>query len=548
MDNTIVENKMVLHSIEEMISDVIKDYCTDMVRRKKMYVTAGVHADANGYSVISVQEAFGEPFDVPFVPDLYNVQPGDSVWVEWAYGLGNACAVNSGSWKKTFITADENGITLTLTSLQVDGHIGGDVVNTQGTTSATVNGKIQDVIDSLAKYLTGDVTITVPDGTYVEDVQIEGFTGPGTLTILFDKEAVVKGDWTIRGNKRVIIAGDTDGTDTTQFEGVIEDAVMELRGNEYIKVSGVEIRGVQRDTGDTGQDYGVYVRDGSYAYIANCLIEQTQTAVYVEHAHLDIINCTGGAFSTDETTVANLTEGVVISADGGYVNAKGTIPAGPDSTGTGYEDNGYPFTCSGTVSPVVSGGTPPPPVTEVTSTWTASGGYYCQSYQTGTESYQGRATGWKGSTYSPRMGYYSSDQKYTAGLWIFSDAATIATTLAGATIKKATVSLTRSGSGGASSGTVIKPYYHNLTTATIGNFAGRNDPWNIGTSDDVYTDCLCDAQYIAPGSTGTFELPSSMYSKLQDGSVKGFAVGMDHDRPYFLFSPYGCTLTVTYEV
>ena len=69
-----------------------------------MLVAQGVHTDENGNSVLSVQEAFGEPFEVPFVPELYNAQVGDSVWVEWAYGLGNACAVNSGSWKQSFIS------------------------------------------------------------------------------------------------------------------------------------------------------------------------------------------------------------------------------------------------------------------------------------------------------------------------------------------------------------------------------------------------------------------------------------------------------------
>lgn len=462
MQDAIVETKRLLSDVETMVTDILKDYTADTVRRKKMYVVQGAHTDADGNHVLTVQEAFGDPFDVPYVPDLYNAQPGDSVWVEWAYGLGNACAVNSGSWRTTFITADENGVSLTLDGLQVNGHIGGDVINTQGAANVTVNGKIQDVLDSLGKYLAGDVSVAVPAGTYVEDVTVEGFHGPGTLTLNFDKESVVNGDWVIAGNDRVIVNGDTDSTDTTRFIGVMEDAVMELRGNRYIKVNGAEIHGVERDTGDTGQDYGVYVRDGSYAYLTGCLIDRTQAAIYVEHAHVDIVNCTGGQFSTSETTVANLTDGVVISPDGGNVNAKGSIPAGPDQNGTGYDANGYPFTCSGTVTQVVSGGVAPPPVTEVTSTWTASAGYYAASYQTGTESYAGRATGWDPNK-GPQQGYESNGKKYRAGLWIFSDADTIATTLSGATIKKATVSITRTNATGATSGAVVKPYYHNLT-------------------------------------------------------------------------------------
>lgn len=477
--NRIVENKMMLNGIESVVTDILKEYSTDFVRRKKMYVVQGAHEDENGNVVLTVREAFGEPFDVPFVPDLYNAQPGESVWVEWAYGLGNACAVNSGSWKKTFISADENGVSLVLDDLSVDGHIGGDIINTQGAKTATVNGKIQDVIDGLGKHLTGDVVITVPEGTYVEDVNISGFGGNGTLTLNLDKAAVVKGDWVISGNKRVIITGDTDGTDTTQFMGVLEDAVVDLRGNGFVKVSGIEIHGVEREAGDDGQAYGVYVRDGSYAFIDGCLIDRTGAAIYVEHAHADIVDCAGGAFNTDETTLANLVNGVVISPDGGYVNAKGTIPAGTDSAGTGYESNGYPFTCSGTVTKVTSGGEAPPAVTEVTSTWTSSSGYYTESSKTGTEAYLGKAIGWRGDgTNNPRMGYNSGSKKYMAGLWLFDDADTIAQTLAGATITKATVSIKRTSSGGSSSGVVIRPYYHNLTAATIHNYAGSCDPWS----------------------------------------------------------------------
>ena len=218
MNNTIVDNKMVLDTLENIVTNILKDYSGDFVRRKKMFVTRGVHTDENGNSVISVQEAFGEPFDVPFVPDLYNVQPDDSVWVEWAYGMGNACAVNSGSWKKTFISADENGVSLILDALQAT-HIGGDVINTQGAKTVTVNGKIQDAIDGLGKHLTGDVGIIVPGGTYVEDVVISGFEGSGSLVLSFDKVAVVKGDWVIAGNRRLTVEGNTDGTDTTQFVG-----------------------------------------------------------------------------------------------------------------------------------------------------------------------------------------------------------------------------------------------------------------------------------------------------------------------------------------
>ena len=574
MENGIVNEKILLGMMRNLMEDTVKEESGDFVRRKKMYVTEGAHENADGNSVITVQEPFGDEFEIPYAPSLFAVQPGASVWVEWVYGFGNACAVNSGSWQasdlptcviptedglimqvnyKPVMVISQTGVSMDVDTLEVSGHIQGDVVNTSAGANVTVNGKIQDALDSLGKYLEGDINITVPEGTYVEDPVIEGFHGPGTLKLIFDAQATVAGDWTVRGNKRVKIEGDTEEVGgvnvSTSFIGALEDAVMDVSGTDFFDIMGVDVHGVDREAGDTGQDYGVRVGEGSYAYLHNCQIDRTQIAVYVEHAHLDIRNCRGGAYSTDETTAANLTNGVEISADGGYVNARGTIPAGPDSSGTGYDANGFPFTCSGSVAQAVSSSGAPGPVTEVTSTWTSSAGYYCSSYRTGTDSWQSRGTGWKGDgTYNLRMGYNSSDQKYMAGIWIFSDADTIASTLSGMTIKKATLSLTRSGAGGATSGAVVTPYYHGLTAATVGSYAGQCDPWAaVASSTDKYYPCGCPSQFIAFSATGTYELPGTLYSKLQDGTIKGFGIGMNHQSPFFQFVPTGCVLTVTYE-
>ena len=111
------------------------------------------------------------------------------------------------------------------------------------------------------------------------------------------------------------------------------------------------------------------------------------------------------------------------------------------------------------------------------------------------------------------------------------------------------MSIKRTSSGGSSSGIVIRPYYHNLTATSIHDYAGSCDPWAfVSTSTDKYYSTLTAMQYIAPGEIGTFELPSSLFSKLQDGTIKGFAVGMNSPTEYFTFTRTGCTLTVTYNI
>lgn len=55
-------------------------------------------------------------------------------------------------------------------------------------------------------------------------------------------------------------------------------------------------------------------------------------------------------------------------------------------------------------------------------------------------------------------------------------------------------------------------------------------------------------QYIAPGETGTFEFPPEKFYLLQNGTIKGFAVGMNSPTEFFTFMWAGCTLTVTYNI
>ena len=570
MDNGIVDDKMILNLVRGLIEDTLKDNSNDFVRRKKMYVTECAHETEDGKKVITVQEAFGDAFEIPYVPSLLFVQPGDSVWVEWVYGFGNACAVNSGAWQasdlptcviptedgliiqvdyKPVMVISTSGVSMDVDTLEVSGHIAADVVNTTEPRGITVNGKIQDAIDGLGKYLKGNVLVIVPNGTYVEDVRIEGFYGTGGIYMTFLPGAVVKGDWVVRGCGRVLMQGMSDGNGGgSTFVGVIDDAVLDVNETVYFEISGVQIHGVERAAGDDGQDYGIRVADGSYALIKNCLIDRTQVALYVKQAHMDIVNCTGGLFSLDETTVANMTDGAMISYEGGYANARGTIPAGPDSTLSGYTDNGFLFTCAGTVTPTEStGSTPPPSVDEETTTWTATSGYFCESEFGGPNAWQGYASGWQGNgAYNLRMGM--DYKKMTAGIWTFADASTIATTLNNKTITKATVSITRTGAGGAGSGAVVKPYYHAMANSDIATYSTRCDPWGYNVSSgDRYTDCGCTAQYIDYGMTATFELPSGLYPLLKNGSIKGFAVGMNHPTQFFQFGPTACVLTVTYE-
>lgn len=58
-------------------------------------------------------------------------------------------------------------------------------------------GSVQASIDSLPKYLATDCTLTVPEGTYSEDVVIAGFVG-SKLTIQLSQGVKINGTVRIR--------------------------------------------------------------------------------------------------------------------------------------------------------------------------------------------------------------------------------------------------------------------------------------------------------------------------------------------------------------
>lgn len=567
----------ILNGLNNLAEQQVGESTKDCVKRKKVTVTAVNHPNTLGNPVISVQEPFGTPFEVPFAPALVNVQVGDTVWIEWVYGFSNACAVNSGAWQASdlpnCVIPTEDGLEMQVNyetvmsinedGLNVNGVIHGNVVNTDSSTAATVNGKIQDTINNLGKYLEKDVTITVPSGTYVENVTVCGFCGPGKLTISFASGAFVKGDWTIRGNNSVTLNGTVGESSYPEFTGVSNEAAMEVSGTKYFCCSGIALHGAQRSA-TFKQVYGVLVDEGSYAYLYTMVIDRFDYAVYVKHANLDIADCSGGIPSTNYATVANLVNGVVISPYGGHVNARGSIPMGPNAGALSYTSNGYPFFIygqgsssgggggegsgedTGDIPSEDSGSVEPTPNTDVTTTWNANAGYY--TYTQKADTYLSICVGWLGDgTYKLRMGKAPSDKRYLAGIWLLENADTIASTLANASITKATVTITRTttvGSTGGNQNVVL--YYHGLSS--VAGYTGKCDPFEKNSaSTDKYIDCGCPGQYIGLGETGTFELPSALYPLLKNGTIKGFGVGMNHPTSMYHFTPTGCVLTVTYK-
>ena len=73
--------------LEVIIENKIRELTKGCIRRKRMTVISV----PNG-STIGVTEPFGTTINVPYVSTLSSVSVGDSVWVDYAYGMTNAVA------------------------------------------------------------------------------------------------------------------------------------------------------------------------------------------------------------------------------------------------------------------------------------------------------------------------------------------------------------------------------------------------------------------------------------------------------------------------
>ena len=186
-------------------------------------------------------------------------------------------------------------------------------------------GGIQASLDAAPKWLTEDVTLEVPAGTYQEEVEIRGFYG-SCLKILFQPGATLAGHLNVRNCTHVILtaasAGDgfiyplEGGAGTVNFYAVTRAEV----SNMYI--SGY--RG--RTNADDGSDIALYF-NSCHALVRGCCLEYANKGLSCNYSVVFAEDNFGGKKGTDPTTNANLKTGIYASS-GSHVFLVGDYPMG----------------------------------------------------------------------------------------------------------------------------------------------------------------------------------------------------------------------------
>lgn len=246
------------------------------------------------------------------------------------------------------------------------------------------------------------------------------------------------------------------------------------------------------------------------------------TSITVLNSICGICNCSGGG-----TTV-----GVSVS-DGGLAILRGTIPGASVNRGTGY--------ILGTLNTdyTMSGATPTPPAVIKSSTFSAS---TCVTWQSTYGSTWKKITSSVGTKVESRHSTTSSGFDYRAGWWVLDTGTAIKTALSGKTISKATVTIRRNDTN--SDARVCHLCYHSMVDTKMNGYDGSASGIGSITGYGIMTQI---GTYTLAASTETvITLPSSVYAKLKDGTIRGFGL-VDNSTDYRqIMCDNSCTLTVTY--
>ena len=124
-----------------------------------------------------------------------------------------------------------------------------------------------------------------------------------------------------------------------------------------------------------------------------------------------------------------------------------------------------------------------------------------------------------------------------AGWWVLDTGTAIKDTLSGKTISRATITIRRDA---CSETYKVELAYHSVTNCNLNGYSVSAD-YNIANQ------LISIGLYDVKGDSDTvIDLPSSLYSKLQDGTIKGF--GLLNNGTYFkdVYCDGTCTLNVTY--
>lgn len=197
-----------------------------------------------------------------------------------------------------------------------------DVVMSHPSASAEWKGSIQLSINALPKYLSVPTTLTVPAGTYAENVVLRGFMG-NKLTIRLSEGVVINGDITIVSCVGAEIIADALG-DAAIHPRSASANVVSVYYTQYCQLKNLQLSGYRARTTASNGTATVVSSYYSNVYLKDCCIEYS--CAYGCLFQLGTFRCEGligGCAGSDPATNANLGRSILA-----YQGAHGCVIGG----------------------------------------------------------------------------------------------------------------------------------------------------------------------------------------------------------------------------
>ena len=184
-------------------------------------------------------------------------------------------------------------------------------------------GTLQSTLDALPRYLKADTTITIPAGTYPEDITIYGYKGARLLLENATGEKVtILGAVTISHCDRVVLSADSLGNFEIYPTTSTPQNVIYAHANTWVQFTNLNISGYR--SGSTY--YGVFVVGGGFQMMG-CCIEYTSRAAIVGSCSMGwLLDNKGGGSSNANSGYS------IMAAGGGHLGVNGTIPKATNGT------------------------------------------------------------------------------------------------------------------------------------------------------------------------------------------------------------------------
>lgn len=199
-----------------------------------------------------------------------------------------------------------------------------NVLMSHPSATAAWKGSIQSSLNALPKYLTVPTTLTVPAGTYAEDISIQGFIGSG-LTIMLSSGVTINGTISIGNCQEITLKATAlgHGLIYPRSSGWCEIGIYNCQS---VTMSGLYVSGYRGRTATvSGTTIGVEVYNSNVC-MTDCCIEYTTNYAYCQKRGTFYIgNVCGGQSSSDASTNANL--GFSVRAfEGAHGGLYGKVP------------------------------------------------------------------------------------------------------------------------------------------------------------------------------------------------------------------------------